>query len=119
MDSVPDFLEERFHEWYSGVTAPRKYLVLVDCDRTNSETEEFDAESPKLTEAQLEAGVKSQKFKMCEESQRKSAQDGTNSEADGETMEEFQCKLKLCIVCFFLLGFAAALWLSCLLLCRS
>ncbi|KRZ02131.1 hypothetical protein T11_9848 [Trichinella zimbabwensis] len=117
MNSVPDSLEERFYEWYAKLSAPATYLVLVDGDMANSEKEESDGEHPKLTEAQLEAGMKSQKFKTSEESQKESAQDGTNSDEYTLAMEALHCKLKLCIVHSFLLGFVAALWLTSLSVC--
>ncbi|KRY86636.1 hypothetical protein T4D_9225 [Trichinella pseudospiralis] len=119
MNSVPNSLEESFYEWFSGVTAPGKYLVLVDNEKTDSETGKFDAERPKVTEAQLEAGVKSQKFKTFEESQEESSLDGRIFEVYREEMEELYGKFIFCVVCFFLLGFAAASWISCLLLCNS
>ncbi|KRY86651.1 hypothetical protein T4D_585 [Trichinella pseudospiralis] len=108
MNSVPNALEESFYEVSLGVTAPRKYLVFVDNETTDSETEKFDAERPKLTEAQLEAGVNSQE---------ETAQDGTNSEAYSKLIEKLYSRFILCVVCFFLLGFTTALWVMSLSLC--
>ncbi|KRY44836.1 hypothetical protein T03_9953 [Trichinella britovi] len=98
-----------------GVGAPSKYLVLTNQEMTNSETEEFGAERPKLTDAQLEAGMMSQNVEISEQLEETS----THDEEDEDLAEAFQTYLYYFMILFFLSTFMFSLWLTWLLLCKS
>ncbi|KRY46411.1 hypothetical protein T03_10071 [Trichinella britovi] len=79
-----------------GVGAPSKYLVLTNQEMTNSETEEFGAERPKLTDAQLEAGMMSQNVEISEQLEETS----THDEEDEDLAEAFQTYLYFFMIFF-------------------
>ncbi|OUC49261.1 phosphoribosyl-ATP diphosphatase domain protein [Trichinella nativa] len=102
-----------------GVGAPSKYSVLTNQEMTNSETEECDAERPKLTDAQLEAGMMSQNVEISEQLEETSTRDCANSEEDEDLAEAFQTYLYYFMIFFVLSIFMFSLWLTWSLLCKS
>ncbi|KRX24718.1 hypothetical protein T07_13745 [Trichinella nelsoni] len=112
-------VDEKLHGSLYGVGAPAKYLVLTNQEMTSSETEEFGAERPKLTEAQLEAGMMSQNVEISEQLEEAGAHDCANSEEDEDLAEAFQTYLYYFIILFVLSTFMFSLWLTSLLFCKS
>ncbi|KRZ83440.1 hypothetical protein T08_14149 [Trichinella sp. T8] len=108
-------VDEKLDGSLYGVGAPVKYLVLTNQEMTNSETEEFGAERPKLTDAQLEAGMMSQNVEISEQLEETS----THDEEDEDLAEAFQNYLYYLMILFVLSTFMFFLWLTWLLLCKS
>ncbi|XP_003371071.1 phosphoribosyl-ATP pyrophosphatase [Trichinella spiralis] len=83
-------VDEKLYGSLYGVGAPAKYLVLTNQEMASSETEEWGAERPKLTDAQLEAGMMSQNVEISEQLEEAGTRDCANSEEDEDLAEAFE-----------------------------
>ncbi|KAL1242338.1 Argininosuccinate lyase [Trichinella spiralis] len=112
-------VDEKLYGSLYGVGAPAKYLVLTNQEMTSSETVECDAERPMLTDAQLEAGMMSQKVEISEQLEEAGTRDCANSEEDEDLAEAFETYFYYFMIFFDLSVFMFCLWLTSLLFCKS
>ncbi|KAL1244904.1 Histone chaperone [Trichinella spiralis] len=112
-------VDEKLYGSLYGVGAPAKYLVLTNQEMTSSETEEWGAERPKLTDAQLEAGMMSQNVEISEQLEEAGTRDCANSEEDEDLAEAFETYFYYFMIFFDLSVFMFCLWLTSLLFCKS
>ncbi|KRY35031.1 hypothetical protein T01_2732 [Trichinella spiralis] len=112
-------VDEKLYGSLYGVGAPAKYLVLTNQEMASSETEEWGAERPKLTDAQLEAGMMSQNVEISEQLEEAGTRDCANSEEDEDLAEAFETYFYYFMIFFDLSVFMFCLWLTSLLFCKS